>query len=158
MATYYFDSSALVKLYVDEPGSGWVDSVVTEPGPDGRPVNVIAMSAIGEVEVAAAMARRERQGQLDAGRRRQLLDTFLTDCGERFLTLTLPPDQLRRAVDLTQRRPLRGFDAVHLAAALDLEEQLLAAGLDGVRFVSADNVLCAAAQSEGFPVSNPINL
>jgi len=60
MATYYFDTSALVKLYVAEPGSGWVDHLVNALGADGRPEHVIALSRIALVEVAAAVARRGR--------------------------------------------------------------------------------------------------
>ncbi len=36
MAAFYFDSSALVKYYLDEVGSNWVESVV-----DAQPTNEV---------------------------------------------------------------------------------------------------------------------
>ncbi len=50
------------------------------------------------------------------------------------------------------RRPLRGYDAVHLAAALDLDRHLRHAGLPAVTFVAADAALCRAAAAEGLTV------
>lgn len=152
MGTYYLDSSAIVKLYVAEPGSDWVESLVMARGADGRPAHVAALSAIGVVEVAAAVARRRREGHLDADRQRAVMSAFLDDCEHRFLTLTVLDDQLRLAVDLVHRRPLRGYDAVHLAAALDLDRHLRQAGLPAVTFVAADAALCRAAAAEGLDV------
>jgi predicted nucleic acid-binding protein len=155
MATYYFDTSALVKLYVAETGSGWVDDLVNARDSDGRPEHVIALSKIALVEVAAAVARRGRLGQLDPGRSEMLLAAFLADCATRFFTLAVLDDQLRLGITLTQRQPLRGYDAVHLSTALDLQRHLRDAGLAGVTFVSADATLCAVAQAEGMATEDP---
>lgn len=155
MATYYLDSSAIVKLYITEVGSEWVDAIINARGHDARPSNVIAVSKIGVVEVVAAMARRERLGQLDAEKRSLLVNTFLRDCSDRIFTLAVLDDQLRLAMALAQRQPLRGYDAVHLSAALDLHRHLLEVQLAGLTFVSADTALCAAALAEGLTTVNP---
>lgn len=118
MASYYLDSSAVVKLYVAEPGSQWVESLITARADDGRPAHVVAMSKVGVVEVAAAVARRAREGFLDAARQDAVLNTFLGDCERRFLILAVLDDQVRLAVALVRRRPLRGYDAVWASSDL----------------------------------------
>jgi hypothetical protein len=155
MATYYLDTSALVKLYVTEPGSAWVDLVVTARSPDGQAAHVVALSRLAIVELAAAVSRRARLGQLDTGDRDRLVATFLADCTRRFFTLAVLDDQIRLAASLAQRQPLRGYDAMHLATALVLHRHLLDAGLEGVTFVSADASLCAAARAEGLQAEDP---
>jgi hypothetical protein len=54
-----------------------------------------------------------------------------------------------RAIDLTRRHKLRGYDATHLACALLLRETLLAHGLP------APVLLSAAAQAEGLVTDDP---
>ena len=62
---------------------------------------------------------------------------------------------LDRAVDLTQRHRLRGYDAVQLATALAVEASLRATGLPGLTFVAADADLVAAARAEGLSADDP---
>jgi hypothetical protein len=52
---------------------------------------------------------------------------------------------------------LRGYDAVQLAAALDVNTSYHAAGLPTITLISADAELNAAATSEGLTVENPNN-
>lgn len=59
------------------------------------------------------------------------------------------------AVELAQRHPLRAYDAIHLAAALDITTQAHNAGLPPLVFVSADVGLLAAARAEGLATENP---
>ena len=155
MATFYLASSALVKLYVPEEGSQWVESLVADRRDDGRPTHVVALSNIGVVEVAAAVARRGREGYLNADRQAAVISAFLGDCERRFFTLAVLHDQLRLAVTLIGRRALRGYDAVHLAAALELDQHLQDVGLAGLTFVAADSALLSAALAEGLAVIDP---
>jgi hypothetical protein len=53
---------------------------------------------------------------------------------------------------LAEQYGLQGYDAVQLAALLDLRSHRLAAGLTDPRLVSADSELNAAATAEGFAV------
>ena len=53
------DSSALVKRYVDEIGSGWLKSVV-----DPSAGNRLAIASLTAVEVVSAIVRRQRSGSL----------------------------------------------------------------------------------------------
>jgi predicted nucleic acid-binding protein len=155
MATYYMDSSALVKRYVAEAGSERVEALASARGADGRPVHVIAVSKIGIVEVAAAVARRGREGSLSAALQDAVLQAFLGDCERRFLMLSVLDEQIRSATGLVRRRPLRGYDALHLATALDLDRHLRGAGLAPVSLVAADGALRQAAEAEGLAVIDP---
>jgi len=56
-------------------------------------------------------------------------------------------DLIARASDLTEREALRGYDAIHLAAALTVHAHVL---------TSADADLCEAAQRRGLHVANPL--
>jgi hypothetical protein len=56
---------------------------------------------------------------------------------------------------LARAHALRGYDAVHLAAATTLNRQRLALGLGAVTLVSADAELNRAAVAEGLLVEDP---
>ncbi len=142
---YYFDSSALVKLYVPETGSQWVKQLVTERLPLGELRHTILMSRIAIVETAAAIARRRRTGELTIEQQALLYRRLLEDAQHRFQLLEVDGRSLDLAADLTQHHPLRGYDAVHLAAALRLRRVLVTAGLPAPIFVCADANLCAVA-------------
>ncbi len=58
-------------------------------------------------------------------------------------------------MNLAERYGLRGFDAVQLAAALQVQAERIASGVPGVTFVSADQALNAAAVAEGLAVDDP---
>lgn len=56
---------------------------------------------------------------------------------------------------LAEMRVLRGYDAVQLAAALEVNAASLSLGMPTVTLVSADTELNAAAAAEGLPIENP---
>jgi hypothetical protein len=62
-----------------------------------------------------------------------------------------------QAVALTQNHRLRGYDAIQLATALELNATLNAAGLRTLVFITADIDLSAAAQAEGLVADRPNN-
>lgn len=154
MGIYYFDSSGIVKHYIPERGSDWVSSLI-EAEMDEKPQNLIAIAEIGEVEVAAALAKRRRMKEISATRQRIGLATFLRHCARRYHVLQMDSMIIKLALDLTQRHPLRGYDAVHLATAITLNRTLVASELPSLTFISADDVLCKAAKGEGLLVENP---
>jgi predicted nucleic acid-binding protein len=59
------------------------------------------------------------------------------------------------AMTLAERHGLRGYDAVQLAAALELQTALTASGLPALTLVSADAELNAAASANGLMVEDP---
>jgi predicted nucleic acid-binding protein len=133
----YFDSSALIKRFVEEPGSARVEALIeAEPPP--------ATSKVAYAEVHAGLARKLRERGLTPAAHRGAARTFDADWPA-YVRVELVEPLLILARDLIQRRPLRGFDAIHLASALRLRDQIGAE----VRFVAADDRLLSAAAGEG---------
>ena len=58
-------------------------------------------------------------------------------------------------MQLANAHALRAYDAVQLAAALELEARWQAAGMGSITLVSADQDLNAAATAEGLIVEDP---
>jgi predicted nucleic acid-binding protein len=149
MAAYYLDSSALVKRYVTETGSAWVRDLCQEAA------HAIFVSELALVEVGSAFARRCHRGEIADEQRRNYLAVFIHDCAGSYHLIPTERPTIERGLDLTQRRHLRGYDALQLASALAANDVLAVAGLPALTFVSADEGLLAAAVTEELPVENP---
>ena len=150
MTTYYADSSALVKRYVNETGSDWVRTMcASETG------NVIALAHIGLVEIAAALGVKHRQGILTETVRDGLLRDLQRDAQDQYWLIDVDHEVIARAITLTRQHKLRGYDAVHLACALFLQETLFKHGLPAPIFIAADRDLLTAARDVGMTTDNP---
>jgi uncharacterized protein len=134
----YLDTSALIKLYVDEQGA----AVVREPVLAGRRV---ATSVVAYVEARAAMTRRRRAGNLTTADYRRFVEDFDADW-ERFIRIDVSESLVRTAGALAETHRLRGYDALHLASALVFRDRLGSSPTFGCW----DDQLDAAATREGF--------
>ena len=153
MTDYCLDASALVKRYANEPGSTWVLQL-TDPATQ----HTVLLAEITLAEVAAALAGKQRApGGLTLEERDRALSRFLQDCDEHFLLVPVDRGVIDRAVDLTQRYRLRGYDAVQLATALVTFEELRAQALPPLVFVASDDDLLTAAKLEGLSAENPVD-
>lgn len=126
----YFDTSALIPLLVDEPGSERAARLWDVAD------NVIAVRLI-YAEARAALAQANRTGRLVASN----LSTAIDGLDGLYASLDLleVDDHLvRRAGELAQHHALRGYDAVHLAAAERVRD-------DATVMVAGDRDLLAAA-------------
>ena len=150
MSIYFFDSSAIVKRYVPETGSAWVQSL-TDPAIG----NLLYLVRITGAEVVSAVTRRQKRGQITAADAASSLAAFRRDFTLGFLTVEVLPPLVESAMDLAERHGLRGYDSVQLAAALALRDLCLASGLPAPIFIAADAELNAAATAEGLVVDNP---
>lgn len=150
MEVYFLDSSALVKRYVQETGTAWVISVC-----DPMATVHLYAARITGAEVVAAIARRGRSGDLSASETRRAINQFRLEFANAYRIVDLTPAVALRAMDLAQTRVLRGYDAVQLAAALEMSSLRRAQGMSDLTLVSADGELNDAATSEGIPVENP---
>ncbi len=150
MTVYYADSSALVKRYVNEIGSAWVQAFC-QPAAN----HIIALAHVGLAEIAAALGVKYRQNVLTADVRDGLLRDLQRDGRDQYWLVDVDQPMVTDAIELTRRQKLRGYDAIHLACALFLENTLLRQGLPGLILVSADQDLLAAAQAEGLLTDNP---
>jgi predicted nucleic acid-binding protein len=109
----YLDTSALVKLYVDEPGRAAVVSEIEGAA-------AVATVRIAYAEARAAFARKRREGGLDAKSLRLAVELLDEDWAA-YNVVDVSEPLVRRAGILAERHGLRGYDAVHLAAAVELE-------------------------------------
>ena len=138
----YLDTSALIKRFVPEKGSPLVRALVR--------TDMIATAKIAYAEVYATLTRKKREGGLSEAHYGLVCREFELDW-QSLIRVDLRDETLVLARDLIQRHPLRGFDAVHLASALDLRTEIR----EDITFVTADDRLLRAAQAEGLTVINP---
>ena len=146
---FYLDSSALVKRYAVETGTEWVRALCSKPD------HVIVVALIGLVEVAAAVAGKLRGRIIDQATGDVILTGLKADAATQYLLLDVNQYVVDEAIELTGRRRLRGYDAVHLACALRLNRALMDRRLPSLTLVAADNDLLKAAQAEGLETENP---
>lgn len=136
----YLDTSALVKLYVEEDGTelarGWTEAA-----------RVVATSTIAYVEARAAFARRQREGSFSGAVLSRITRELDRDW-ERYLLVQVTDPVIRRAATIAEVRKLRAYDAVHLASACTVNDRLS----DTVLFASWDVGLRVAAADEGMDV------
>lgn len=152
MAEYFFDSSAIVKRYVSEKGSNFVDNLT-----DTKNSNIILLARITRVEVAAALARRAKGKSIRTKDLQTALAAFQHDLTNNYFTVEITPILLSSAMTLAVKHALRGYDAVQLAASLEANNEAVANGLPPLTIVSADKELNVVAQNEGLNVENPNN-
>jgi predicted nucleic acid-binding protein len=134
----YFDTSAVMPLLITEPGSDRAASLW-----DGAD-RVVSVRLVYP-EARAALAQAERLGRLTARQLRDAVTEF--DALFEQIDLVEVDDILaRRAGELAEARQLRGYDAVHLAAADRVRDP-------SVVVVAGDGALLAAAAAEGMAVA-----
>jgi predicted nucleic acid-binding protein len=109
----------------------------------------VATSRLSQVEVASALARREREGAFSAAERDRALDSLNTDLTA-WIVVEVTSELAADAQALLVRHGLRSGDAVQLASCLYLHRET------GRRlpFAAFDDRLRAAAGNEGLPVMN----
>jgi len=134
--TLYLDTSSLVKLYVDEPGSDEVRGLVDR-------ATVVATSVIAYAEARSALARLRREGALPPAAFTSIKRVLDKDWPS-YLTLDVTEAISQAAGDLAERYRLRGYDSVHLASFLEVARR---AGAGETEFSSFDDRLNRAAQS-----------
>ena len=150
MGAYFVDSSALVKRYIQETGTAWVRALTHR-----RAGNQILIARIAVVEVTSAVARRRGGRTITRVQASSFLSQFRKHVTGRYAILEITPRLLTKAATLANKHELRAYDAVQLAAALEILEQRQEAGLAPAMLISADLDLNAAAMAEGLPVENP---
>jgi uncharacterized protein len=147
LALYYLDTSALVKLYVLEPGTDQLLELA-----NNLSENRFAVLAMSPVEARSAIRRRERQGDIDSTTATLILDTLQQHAQFLFLRQPLTDAVLDGALEIIDRYALRAYDAIQLAGCLALK---ITAGPDYPTFVCSDQQLLDAARSELLAVLDP---
>lgn len=135
----YVDTSTLLKLIIDEDGSDRAVEIWTS-------ADAVASVGLILVEARAALAAAKRARRLTGKQQAEAKGQIEALIGD--LHIVEPTEELiSDAADLAESEALRGYDAVHLAAALLVEATVLS---------SADTELCAAADRRGLHVANPL--
>ena len=143
--TYYFDTSALVKLYHRESGTDAALEIY-----DGG--EVIQISELARIEFLTTVMRKLREGTLDEQAYHALLSRFRQDLRDRYEVLhfaSMVVEETERVLDVHGRsHPLRTLDAIQIAFYHVYSE-------DDTLFVCADQRLTAVLDREGRPTLNP---
>ncbi len=133
----YFDTSAFLPLLVEEPGSTVALRL-------WREAHHVASSRLIVAEAAAALAQGMRMGRLTP-EEHDVLQQDVARLARELHLIDVPAEIIEQAAATAITRGLRGYDAVHLATALQLagEDLVLAAG---------DRALLRAARAEGLHI------
>ena len=131
----YLDTSALVKLYVEEDGSEAVAAAL-------EGAEAACTVRITYAEARAAFARHRREGALTPGDLRRVVRALDEDWPA-FNVVDASDGLVRRAGALAERHALRAYAAIQLAAALELRR-----GGVSPEFVCFDARLLRAARRE----------
>ena len=134
----YVDTSTLIKLLIAEPGSIEARRIWTSAE------KVVSAKTV-VVEAHAALGAARRAGRLTA---RQFAEatSSLRLIIDQIVLVDITDAIIGYASSLAVSEALRGYDAIHLAAALLARVDVL---------TSADIDLCAAAQRNGVHIANP---
>ena len=135
----YVDTSTLLKRLLLEDGSDAADAIWAAS-------DVLASAVVVIAEARAALAAARRAGRLTATQLRHAT-LELGALVEELTLVDVTEEVASIAGDLAEAEALRGYDAIHLAAALLVGADVL---------TSADAALCEAAAHRGLHVANPI--
>jgi predicted nucleic acid-binding protein len=138
----YLDTSSLVKLYLDEAHS----DLMTEWA---KGIGSVATSRVAYPEALSAFSRRWNRGDLTSEQWGLACESLAREWPTFFL---IPLNELRAGAFVTEHL-LRGFDAVHLAAACDLADRFPA---EDIVFSSFDANLLEAARASGLLILHPV--
>ncbi len=147
----FFDASALVKRYSLESGAVLVDEafrLVT-----GKRLFI---SALGILEVASILRRKNNDGRLPKAIYKQVIAEFhheIIDSGE-VLTTNTDNKLLLSALGLISAHNINASDGVILRSALNVRGKLQTQG-DDLMLWTSDKRLVRAAIAEGLTVFDP---
>lgn len=133
------DTSALVKLYIAEEGSGAMQQAAAD-------ATALAACRIAWAEAMAAFARRAREMPADVLAIEAARTRLRSDWPD-YLIVEVTQVLVEQAGEFADAFALRGYDSIHLAAA----QTLHAAGSE-VRFAAFDVRLQKAARILGMAV------
>lgn len=117
----FFDSSALVKRYLEEDGSERVENLCLKS-------SQIIVSITCLPEIISALNRRKREGVISLQQYALIKQRALMEF-EDYLSTPLTDEIITVTVGILEKFTLRAMDAIHLACAMNVSPTL---------FVSAD--------------------
>ncbi|MBP8252220.1 MAG: type II toxin-antitoxin system VapC family toxin [Herpetosiphon sp.] len=151
MPVYICDSSAIIKGYVQEIGSAYIENIIRNKD------DTIVVAKITKVEVVAALSRRFKNETSSQRNIQHTIQLFLQHFDKRYYSISVSSLLIDQATILARKYALRGYDAVQLAVAVHANLRYQRNTQESIIFVSADNELNHAAIQEGLSVENPNN-
>jgi uncharacterized protein len=139
----FWDTSALVALVVNEPGTSHAERWLRDD-PD------VVVWTLTRVEIISALARR-RRAEPRAGRRLLAARREILEAWPHWSEVTSVDLVRRQAERVVDAYPLRAADAIQIGAALVAAEDEPAS----LEFVTFDPTQADAAEREGFRVLGP---
>lgn len=136
----FFDTSALIKKYIQEEGSDRVEVLMNE-------ADCIFVSAITDIEVYSTFKRLLMENAIDASDLKILINEFSID--DQFYTHIGFDDAVSaQAKSVIGRYQLKTLDSIQLGTALVLKNEI-------DYFVVCDEKLIKSGKKEGLKIINP---
>ena len=134
----YFDTSAFITLLIAEPGTEAAEHIWSA-------ADDLASARLIAVEARSALAAATRAQRLTA-RQHRTAKRELTELLDQLNFVDITEEVIAAAGTLAEDHALRGYDAVHLAAALAIGSDVMA---------TSDAELGEAAQRLGLHLAHP---
>lgn len=139
---YFFDTSAVVKIYHRETGS---DRIL----PLYQGGEAIVISELSKVEFVSTVHKKLRTGEITGETLDAVKDLFFSDCAGRFLVIHIASLIVDTALDIMNAQGranhLYSLDALQIATLSIIAEK-------DITFVCADKRLTALVKTVGTPV------
>ena len=116
----FLDSSALVKRYIEEPGSARIAEICEKS-------KEVAVCIICVPEVLSACNRLNRENKISADQYEWIKNEFLLDMGE-VIVIDLTNEVISKSIHCLEKGALRSLDALHMAAAIEYKCGLFVTG------------------------------
>lgn len=136
----YFDTSALIKKYIDERGSDRVDELLEK-------ADDVYISSILEIETISTFNRLLLEKAISTNDYKLLKSEFETDL-QFFKIVNLDETIILKAKNIIEIYKLKSLDAIHLASAVALSG-------DADYFIVCDDKLIKSGRKEGLKIINP---
>ncbi|MCS4542324.1 MAG: type II toxin-antitoxin system VapC family toxin [Euryarchaeota archaeon] len=148
MATFYFDTSAIVKRYRKEIGSEILDKIFE------RKEHAFTISFWSVLEFIVAFSTRMRREGLSREAFNAVVSRFLKDVLDRFAITTVNDELVASATPLAVEHALPSADCLQLASVIHMKKALEPIKEELI-LICSDKELCRAAEKEGIEFIDP---
>jgi len=131
----FFDSSALAKRYIDEPGSEGIESICLK-------AEIIGVSILCMPEIISALCRLKRESVITNTQYNIAKQALFKDL-EDAMVCNITPSVIRQSIKILEENPLRAMDALHIGCALEWKAEV---------FISSDLKQISSAENAGLKV------
>lgn len=139
MTPAYFDTSVLVKNYVEEAGSARARGLLGK--------YIFLSSSIAPVELMSALIRRKSRRELGPNEMQRIVNRVRED-RDSWKLIDVGVSVLRHAEELVQNTQVRALDAIHIACLVGFQDS----SGNQIPFVTGDSRQRDAAEGLGFNV------